>query len=259
MQCQTESDKSEPKHGDTVECSRCGGRATFKLLDIGIYRPGKPLKTIHCKACDAAQEKARADRRAEKHAEYLDKAKIAAGIEGPLQQRTLEGFKAKGAAQTAAKTAATNFSKSEGAIWLAFCGPTGTGKSHLATAIANCAIEGGEKSVCYAKMISMMRRFRATFHRDCRETEESVARYYRKVKLLILDEFGIRKELSEWERMTLDDILDYRWEQQKRTLIISNMTAKEMITAAGERIASRFAELGAVVNFTWSDYRKGKH
>ena len=245
------------KSKENLTCLTCGHDAVrhhgHRLTGTRVLR-----SWIVCKHCTEVQNKKAAAHLAAEKAKWIVKQKERAGIEGRLQDRSLNGFEAKTSEQKAAIEIADIFARDGGPAWLAFCGATGTGKSHLAVAIVNYVIESYSRSVCYVKVIEMMRRFRATYHHGPGETEQDVANHYKKIRFLILDEFGIRKELSEWERMTLDDILDHRCEQQRRTLIVSNMTAKDMFAAAGERIESRFADCGQIVNFTWGDYRKRK-
>ncbi len=248
--------KSRPKGGEPVACTECGGAAVRHVIPYRLSGVQKVYHWIECKTCKAAEDEEIKRRRLEESTASARHAKSRAGIKGLLQERSFEGFVAKDPGQRAALAEAQIFAGGKGSTWLAFCGATGTGKSHLAGAIVNQLIESGWRSVCYVKVIEMMRRFRATFHDNAKETEQQVAHYYQTVALLALDEFGVRKELTEWERMTLDDILDCRWEQQRRTLIVSNMTAGNMFKAAGERIESRFAECGQIVNFTWGDHRK---
>lgn len=247
---------SEFTNGDIVTCPRCGGDAVQRVQEYDIPGFMRAYRWIACPPCHAQAEKVEMARVAAEAKEWVRKAKNDAGIRGPIQDRSLDGFSTPLPGQGRALAAARLFAAQDGPCWLAFCGATGTGKSHLAVAIANQAVEGGCRSVCYAKLIGMMRRFRATFHDDADETERQVARRYRSVRLLIVDEFGVRGELTEWERATLDDILDYRWEQKARTIIISNMAPDKMFESAGERIESRFADLGAIVRFTWVDHRK---
>lgn len=256
MSDQTGTRKNDPDDGEIVPCPRCGESGIQRVRHyVHIRRP--PVLWVECAACEKARREAKQRRWIEENITRIRQRKTVAGIEGPLQKRSFDGFEAKSEEQRGVLDSAKIFADGHGPIWLAFCGRTGTGKSHLALAIANHMIESGSRSICYVKVIGMMRRFRATFNsKNVGETEEEVASYYQHVDLLVLDEFGIRKELSEWEGMTLDDILNYRWEQEKRTIIISNMTPKQMFLAAGERIESRFAELGDIVDFTWDDYRK---
>lgn len=244
--------------GQAHPCPECGKPGIYRVRGYKIGRTIRSHVWVECTRCEMTKRQEAEQRETTAKASRIIHAKRAAGIAGSLQARSFGGFETETGEQETALAVAGIFARDGGPAWLAFCGATGTGKSHLAVAIANEVIESYSGSVRYVKLIEMMRRFRATFHDRAGETEQYIANEYKRVRFLILDEFGARQELTEWERMTLDDILDSRWEQQRRTLIVSNMTAKAMFAAAGERIESRFAECGQIVNFTWADHRKRK-
>lgn len=196
-----------------------------------------------------------------RRADLVRRAKAHAGIHGPLQDWSFDTYEISGEGQFFALNAAREFFQhwrgGQSPGWLAFLGKNGTGKCHLAVSIANAMIETAPgTAVIYTKLIRLMRRIRATYGNVSRETEQQVVKEIDRAELLILDEFGIRTELSDWERATLDDIIDHRWERGKPLIITSNMNAKDLFALAGERIESRFAELGQVVKFTWDDWRK---
>src|ERR1019366_78968 len=70
---------------------------------------------------------------------------------------------------------------------LTLCGLPGTGKTHLACAIANQLLDA-EKTVIYTTVSELIRGIRDTWRRDSSESETDVVGKYRKVNLLILDE-----------------------------------------------------------------------
>ena len=67
-------------------------------------------------------------------------------------------------------------------------GPPGTGKTHLAAAIANHLIAQGKPVICMT-MIDLLERIKRTFSK--RDTDEgSVLKIYKTVPLLVIDELG---------------------------------------------------------------------
>lgn len=138
---------------------------------------------------------------------------------------------------------------------LTMCGLFGTGKTHLAAAIANHVIEKG-RTVLYTQAIEAIRTIRETWHKDATKTESEVLQSFVKPDLLILDEIGVQFK-SEAEKIHLFDILDGRYREQKPTVLISNLGAKELSDCLGERVFDRLMESGsAVVVFNWKSYRE---
>lgn len=140
--------------------------------------------------------------------------------------------------------------------WLAFLGQTGTGKTHLACALIYEAMLSG-MTVEYTKHIGLIREIRSTYGSG-RITEKQVVQRFNRANLLVIDEIGLRSVMSDWERATLDDIIDHRSEMKKRLILTSNLSSKEFFGLLGERVESRFAELGEVVPLIGDDYRTSR-
>jgi DNA replication protein DnaC len=175
----------------------------------------------------------------------------AAGLDG-MEDRTFEAFQVTDENKPAYDAARTiGFDRP----WLALVGACGTGKSHLCAAIGLQALEA-RSSVLYVKLPAILRRIKASFRKDSPESEQAVVQHYQRVKVLIVDEFGLKLEMTDWERATLDEIFDYRWERKMILVLASNMPANQLFASAGDRIESRFAQIGTIVPCTWADWRK---
>ena len=175
---------------------------------------------------------------------------------GGVPIRKLEDFTGDTTAHKEAMESTISFVKRD-IRWLAFIGKTGTGKTHLACAIIRETMMTYRPfDFIYTKHIRMIRRIRSTYQSGAKENEYDVVKRFSSTKLLILDEVGLAGEVSSWERATLDDILDHRYEHQLPLILTSNLPAKQLFSMLGERIESRFIEMGRVVNCTWGDYRK---
>lgn len=62
---------------------------------------------------------------------------------------------------------------------------------------------------------------------------------------------------SDFERNTMFDVLNERYERRKPTLFLSNLTKAEVTEFLGERVMDRLREDGGqVIPFTWESYRK---
>ena len=71
---------------------------------------------------------------------------------------------------------------------------------------------------------------------------------------ICFDDLGAEK-LTEAKRENLYYIIDSRYREMLPTIVTSNFTIQE-ISETEPRIASRFAEMGNILQFTGTDYRK---
>lgn len=74
------------------------------------------------------------------------------------------------------------------------------------------------------------------------------------IRRLLLDDFGVQAD-SEWEKRTLYDLIDARWENRLLTIITSNKNPNEFKELFDGRIYSRLAGMTTVVVLTGKDYR----
>lgn len=137
---------------------------------------------------------------------------------------------------------------------LIFCGMCGTGKTHLAAAICNQVIRNGSSAV-FTSVMKMSRDVKSSYSKSAEYTEGELIKKYIKPDLLVIDEVGIQHG-SETEKIILFEILNGRYEDVLPTIIISNLSMKELPEYLGERIIDRMTEGGgATISFTWDSYR----
>lgn len=137
---------------------------------------------------------------------------------------------------------------------LLMCGKPGTGKSHLAAAMAQAVIKQGRSAV-YTSVLRAVRSIKDTYRKDSDITEQAAINAYVLPDLLILDEVGVQFG-SETEKMYLFEILNGRYESLKPTIVITNLSPSEVSAYLGERIVDRLAEGGGgTLVFDWESYR----
>ncbi len=141
-------------------------------------------------------------------------------------------------------------------------GPCGTGKTHLAVAIALAIINTGVPVICKTS-IDILGDIKRCYERNSEVTEEEVLEAYKTVDLLIIDDLG-KEQVTEWSVPVLYSILNERYEALLPTIITTNYNTTalaEKLSAKGDAetataIISRFVESSKRVTMSWADYRR---
>ena len=94
-------------------------------------------------------------------------------------------------------------------------GPCGTGKTHLAIAIALAIINTGVPVICKTS-IDILGDIKRCYERNSEVTEEEVLEAYKTVDLLIIDDLG-KEQVTEWSVPVL-----YSIERTLRSLVADN-------------------------------------
>ncbi|MFG0521614.1 ATP-binding protein [Enterobacter sp. yb_8] len=138
---------------------------------------------------------------------------------------------------------------------LVMCGKPGTGKNHLALAIARHAITEHQSSAVFTTALKIAREYKSTWSKGSSRTEDEVIRYFTKPDLLIIDEVGVQFG-SDAEKLIMFEIINTRYERMKPTILISNQTREELAAFIGERVLDRMSDGGGcTLSFTWDSYR----
>lgn len=131
-----------------------------------------------------------------------------------------------------------------------FYGLPGSGKTHLASGIANdLLLKGRPRFTTSPELLLHIRKTYSTGNSD----EEYIDRMSYS-KLLIIDDLGSEKP-TEWVLETLFVIIDRRYTNYLPTIFTSNYSLDQLKERLGYRIASRIAEMTEVVELRPVDYR----
>jgi len=149
--------------------------------------------------------------------------------------------------------------KSGKAINAIVTGNVGTGKTHLACAVLKEACLS-KISGKYTTLSKIFRRIKSTYNKETAEESEAVAiAAFVEPKLLVIDEVGIQSgngRATDHDLTKLSEIVDERWNNEKSTILISNLSIKEIPDWIGERAYSRLAESQVFLPITGPDYRQ---
>lgn len=135
--------------------------------------------------------------------------------------------------------------------WLLLEGGYGCGKTHLAAAIANNAVDGGTPTL-FITVPDLLDSLRFAYA-DPETTFEQRFEEIRNARLLILDDFGTHNATA-WAQEKLFQIINYRYINDLPTVITTNL----MLDAIESRIRSRLQDDRVVnhIRITAPDYRR---
>ena len=179
------------------------------------------------------------------------------GIKKRFRQRTFPNFRTDtpgrkknyGIAKEYADNWAYHQAKGDG---LYIEGTNGTGKTHLAAAIALQLIHEGVPVICKTSS-DLLLDIKKSFDGDgIRESD--VLDIYKRVDLLIIDDLG-KEQCSDWSMSTLYSILNDRYEDMKPTIVTTNYNQAALAAALRGQTPLQALVLGlagAAGNIAWA-------
>ncbi len=267
-------------------CEFCGATLYTKGMSFGRRVIWMPYGPERCTCPEAVAEyerieaeriaKEEAERRAEENRELQERVNRIIGESGMGQRflnRTFTTFqvtKQNKKAVQIAKKYANNFADllpkggqaDPGRNGLFISGPKGTGKTHLAAAIANQLMHQGIPVICMSSL-DLLERIKRTFSKGDVD-EFSVLSVYKTVPLLIIDDMG-KEPATEWAVSTIYNIINGRYESCLPTAITTNYDVKTLVarmtpavtrdSVTAEATIDRLVEMCNIVILTGSSWR----
>ena len=201
---------------------------------------------------------------------------VAAGVPRRYLHCSLESYAPMNATQKTAVAVARSFVES----WPAnergvmFTGSCGTGKTHLATSVLRQLVLEHGVDGCFADYQDLLKRIQATFSRGGADgpSEDDVLAPVLQAELLVLDDLGARRSTA-WAEETLGHVLTVRYNEERTTIITTNLLDIDVHGATGgrenlpgdtvplmdrisERVLSRIHEMCRIVHLEGNDYRR---
>lgn len=136
---------------------------------------------------------------------------------------------------------------------LILVGGYGSGKTHLAAAIANNLVDKAIP-VLFDTYIGHLDRIKADF----KELDEySHLLKMKSIPMLVIDDLGKEKK-TDWSQQILFDVMNYRYEHYLPTVITTNMNMQMLAAHVEGAVASRLMETSEVVQTASGDFRIGE-
>lgn len=228
-----------------LKCEKCGNTYDYYKFSNGQeFRHG----------CDCSMIQAGKEAEQQRKQKYLNRIFNQSNVNASLRDVTVNSYQPQNDHQILAKNTAIEYVKGfsvDKPKSLILQGSYGTGKSHLAYAIAK-AIKQQGYSVAFMHIPMLMERIKATYNRNATETTDELVQLLSSIDLLVLDDVGV--ENTEHTLNKLFSIVDNR--VGKNNIFTTNFSDKELNQNMNwQRINSRMKQNARTVRVLGDDFR----
>jgi len=237
-----------PKHGEYQV------RVTYSPITDKYYSSGCPK----CEKIDAEEERKQQEKlKKEQEAKAALRQLVVRGIPKRYHTTSLQDYVARTEDQRRVLQIITDYvdkqhEVSEAGRSLLLYGNVGTGKTRLATSIVKEWSGVGH----YITAREYTRLVRSTYSSAAKETEDDIVKRFLGYSILVIDEIG-KQFSTDSERYAIFDIINARYNEEKPTVLVSNMNIAEITDFLGEATVDRIKERGGkAVLFNWESYRR---
>lgn len=190
------------------------------------------------------------------HAQRVEQLKKQSNMNSRFSSRTFDSFDPEGnkKAYEICRRYVEQEIYNEEKNSLLICGTCGTGKTHLAAAIANRLLDS-EVEVLFDTYSGHLNKLKAEFENESRQ--KNYLNQLQNVEMLILDDVGKEKQ-TEWAQSVMFDIINTRYEGMRPMIITSNYGSKDLRQYFGDACYSRLVEMCNVAVTSGPDKRKDR-
>ncbi|PNZ27693.1 DNA replication protein DnaC [Staphylococcus rostri] len=228
------------------KCEHCGN-----VYDYYKFSNGQEFKH----GCDCAMIEAGKEAEKKRKQQSIHNIFNQSNVNSSLKGATVNNYQPQNEAQDKAKQTAIEYVKTFSVKQpksLILQGSYGTGKSHLAYAIAK-AIKNQGYSVAFMHIPMLMDRIKATYKKNASETTDELVKLLSNIDLLVLDDMGV--ENTEHTLNKLFSIVDNR--VGKNNIFTTNFNNKDLNQNVNwQRISSRMKHNARTVKVIGDDYRE---
>ena len=148
-----------------------------------------------------------------------------------------------------------------------FMGPQGIGKTHLAVAIIKKLIRQKSIECLFCTFPELLKQIQNSYNPVSQTSELSLLGPILETEVLVLDELGSQNP-SSWVRDTVGYVLNYRYNENKVTILTTNYVDKDedetkgvidpdsLSGRIGVRMRSRLFEMCKTIKMDGNDFRK---
>jgi DNA replication protein DnaC len=154
---------------------------------------------------------------------------------------------------------------------LLFLGSPGTGKTHLAVAIARQLIREKRAHVLFHEMRALFKALQGTFEAGASQRESEILQPVLDAEVLVLDDLGAGR-ITPWAHDVVHDLLSARYNEARPLILTSNhalgaepetgsarpldapLTLRDRL---GDALISRLHEMCQIIPIHGKDYRSG--
>ena len=210
-------------------------------------------KSFRCPICSAEEAKLRAEK------EWLEErqASLHRVATIPSKYRGCR-FEASTQAQKGVRSTVRAFRDSIASArsWavLVLFGGVGTGKTLLASELAESIINGLNMSVRYCTAKQMISEIQSSYGMEGKSEEGEILRFVQ-YDLLILDEIDAKPD-RENANLLLTEVINRRYNEEKPVVVITNQPFNNLAQFVGDRVDDRLHENAYVCAFDWPSFRR---
>lgn len=261
---------------DTEFCTECGKPIVYGHTELMGIEYNMPLK---CRCVIEREEKEREQRIIQGRERIRRDMREFAGLSKRNFNQRFRNYQPDDgqmkAFQAAREFAKTYIEGKNDGTGLLLIGGVGSGKTHLAAAIVNAAIDYvpisdydaagcGDGFRCgftpssgtrFIGTVELMERLRETYNSSESGSAQEIIRRYQEARLLVLDDLGAEKP-SDWARERLFEIIDRRYNDCTPVVITTNADVQELYQKLGARICDRIRSMCATYTVTSKSHRK---